>query len=152
MTRSSYTNALIRKIVEVAAAENMVLQVDDDGENHICTTFEEVAEVVDSVDQSFIDIQNADKYAWFHLILCNDDDEQLCDYTANDFTQGIVDSVFVPDWEVIGPKMLEAAWLALEELQVWAETDPDDEGTAEAVKALRAIINEATGEKPEKPE
>ena len=35
----------------------------------------------------------------------------------------------------------KAAWLALEELQIWHESYPDDEGTAEALQALRAALN-----------
>jgi len=35
----------------------------------------------------------------------------------------------------------KAAWLALEELQIWHESYPDDEDTAEALQALRAALN-----------
>ena len=34
----------------------------------------------------------------------------------------------------------EAAWTALEELIWWHEHDPDDEGTAKAVQALRRAL------------
>jgi hypothetical protein len=35
----------------------------------------------------------------------------------------------------------KAAWLALEEMQIWHESYPDDEGTAEALQALREALN-----------
>jgi len=38
-------------------------------------------------------------------------------------------------------KIEQAAWLALEELLSWHESYPNDECTAEAVKALREALN-----------
>ena len=35
----------------------------------------------------------------------------------------------------------EAAWIALEKLQSWHESYPDDAGTAEAVQALRKALS-----------
>ena len=38
-------------------------------------------------------------------------------------------------------RLEKAAWLALAELQIWQESYPDDEGTAEALQALREALN-----------
>jgi hypothetical protein len=38
-------------------------------------------------------------------------------------------------------KIEKAAWLALQELECWHESYPDDEGTAEAMQALREALN-----------
>ena len=41
----------------------------------------------------YADAKRSQRLGWFHIILCNDDDEQLSDYTANDFCEEIVNGI-----------------------------------------------------------
>lgn len=95
MSRSTWTNAFIRALLAHPMA--VKVKVDDDGENHTCKSFREVADVMDSVDLSYVTAFNEEgkQIGWFMFIMGNDDDEQLSDYTANDFCDNLVQSVKV---------------------------------------------------------
>ena len=93
MARSTYTNALIRKIVSEANEHSLKIRVHDGEEWLKCKTFREIADIVDSVDDSTIKIFGPLRNAWFEISLMNEGDEQLIDYLYNDYTESIVNSI-----------------------------------------------------------
>lgn len=93
MTISNYTNNLIEAISEVAGEQALTIVVNDDGEDHVCTTREQIAEVIDSVEISFIKLVTQVTGAivcCFTVIPSNDGEEQLSDYTDNVLSAKIV--------------------------------------------------------------
>lgn len=93
MSRSTYTNALIRRVVSEAKDHKLKIRVDDGEEWIKCNTFREIADVLDSVDEATIEINGPNRNAWFYIILCNEGDEQLSDYLYNDYAESIVNSI-----------------------------------------------------------
>lgn len=97
--RSTYTNALLRAIYAHPEIKSVV--IDDGGDKHRCANFRAAADVIDSVDDSSIFVFSTEKpsretkLGWMYIILSNDGDEQLSDYTANDFMDALVASVKV---------------------------------------------------------
>lgn len=102
MSRSTYINAFIRDLFSHDQIKTVI--VSDGQESFICSTAKTAFEVIDSVNEVEIEIfglklQNAyertttNRLGWFQLIMCNDDEEQLSDYTANELCDTIVQNI-----------------------------------------------------------
>lgn len=93
MPRSIYTNTLIGECL----FSGMSVIVDDTEEEHTCKTFKEVANIIDSVDECYIYLKKSDttneNVASFFLVMDNDDEDQLSDYTDNKLSNAIVDQI-----------------------------------------------------------
>lgn len=94
MSRSTYTNAFIKTLYANKDIGSVI--VHDGEEDHNCPNVESANEVIDSVDevQIVLEDNNDKQIGWFMLIMCNDDDEQLSDYTANDLCEKIVKDAY----------------------------------------------------------
>lgn len=93
MSRSPYINAFIRDLFSHELVKSVV--IDDGGDRITCATIKEAHDVIDSVDESEVMAYGDDgkRLGWFHLIMNNDDDEQMCDYTANEFSETLVSNI-----------------------------------------------------------
>jgi hypothetical protein len=87
-------------------------------------------------------------------------DQFLEDWAENAIQSGKPDEEYEErhaEWQAIrpllvaAPQLLEAAWLALEELVVWGETDPDDEGMQAAISALPSPARKKAQRRPSPP-
>lgn len=89
MSRSTFTNQLIKELLGV---NSNYLSIDDGGETHVCSTFKQACEVIDSVDDVQINVSckyTARKLGWLYLTMCDDGVEQLVDHTANEYLEKI---------------------------------------------------------------
>ncbi len=93
MTISNYTKHLIEAIIGTAGEQVLKIVVNDGGEDHVCTTLEQIAEVIDSVEISYIKLvtHETDRIlCCFTIIPSNDGEGQISDYTDNDLSAKIV--------------------------------------------------------------
>lgn len=89
MARSTILNQVIRS----ALLEGWLF-IDDGGEKHLCTTFKQACEIIDSVDETSIELinkHNNHKCGWMLVIPELDGEEQIADYSAESRLTNIIE-------------------------------------------------------------
>lgn len=95
--RSTHTNAFIRrllKILEEKPSAKVVIYDPEDNTEKVCRGFRQIADRLDEISTPQIEVRALDdsvRFGWFVLHMANHGDDQLVDYTANDFCQRVYD-------------------------------------------------------------
>ena len=102
MPRSIYTNTIIGECLR----SGFTVFVNDGEEDHLCKTFKAITEIIDNVDECTIFLRKtaAVKMAgtigalestsgWFFLVMENDNEEQISDYSTNTAANTITDTI-----------------------------------------------------------
>ena len=96
MPRSTYINTLIGECLR----SGMAIVVNDGEEDHICRTFREVANVIDSVDECHIYLKKSadisgpqQTIGWFFLVMENSGAGQLSNYSTNTAANTLIDTI-----------------------------------------------------------
>ncbi len=96
MTRSTYTNKLIKALLDNGS--NTLDVRDTEGSLGFATGFKQACELIDSAEDTYITIDVHRKtdnynYGYVFLVFDNQDEEQLSDYCIEGFIETCVESV-----------------------------------------------------------
>lgn len=96
MSRSTHTNALIKAIFAEQHNQAHIYNEDTGEYDEALSSFRALADQIDNLDQVRIRVINkytGNNKGWFLLMMCNDGEEQLSDYSANDWADAVVKNI-----------------------------------------------------------